>query len=256
VSEDPLFPYITLRSVDRTPYRLKPLAPGQKEALEAALGEHFEIRWFETAADRWRAARLNARATDIRLRLREAYEVHTRILDWSGPFSTDGVPAQAVGLDPLTSRLMRWVMRDWRRVAFMNRYLAGTLMPRVQLDLIPGLCCAAQFFVVRRPPATGEAAAAAALLEAGAALQRFWLTATQLGLALQPGLAPLCFAHYGREGGHARSEARRVAALARRLRAMVPGDSRDILFAGRLGVPGRGPAGRSLRRPLDRLIGG
>ncbi|MFC6668970.1 hypothetical protein ACFQDL_01750 [Marinobacterium aestuariivivens] len=44
-------------------------------------------------------------------------------------------------------------MQSWERVAFMNRYLAGTLAPRLQLDLIPGLRCAAHFAIVApRPP--------------------------------------------------------------------------------------------------------
>jgi hypothetical protein len=233
------------------------LSPDQKRALEAALGDDFEVHWQESTAGRWRMARLNALATDIRLRLREAYDVHTRVLDWNGPYSADGVPAKAVGLDPLTFRLMRWVMRDWRRVVFMNRYLAGTLIPRVQLDLIPGLCCAAQFFVLRKPRATGDVAAIDSLLETGAALQRFWLTATQMGLSLQPGLAPICFAHYARAGGHASSESRRVKALSGLFDALVPGDPRNAVFAGRLGFPcRRATTGRSLRRTFDRLISG
>jgi hypothetical protein len=130
-------------------------------------------------------------------------------------------------------------------------------MPRVQLDLIPGLCCAAQFFILRKPRATGDATAIESLLETGAALQRFWLTATQMGLSLQPGLAPICFAHYARAGGHASGETKRVKALSSLFDAMVPGDPRNAVFAGRLGSPcRRAMAGRSLRRTFDRLVSG
>lgn len=254
VAADPLLPFISTRSVDRTPYRTDKLTAEHKAALEQALGDAFEIQWCESLSDRLRASLLNMKATDIRLRLREAYEVHTRILDWKAPFSTDGVPAASVGLDPLTFALMRWVMRDWRRVAFMNKYLAGTLMPRLQLDLLPGIRCAAHFYVREREQVAQSGTDLTRFLTTGAALQRFWLTATRLGLSLQPGLAPLCFAHYARSGVHATGEATRLEALSRSFDRQFPANPENTLFAGRIGRPAGPSAGRSLRRSLEQLI--
>jgi len=34
---------------------------------------------------------------------------------------------------------MRWVLGSWDRVQFFNKFLAGTFVPRVQLDLLPAL---------------------------------------------------------------------------------------------------------------------
>src|SRR5690606_22144213 len=133
---DPLFPYIRIRSVDRRPYKSKKLDRNAKQVLDACLGDSARIHWYEDRAARWRIARLSALATDIRLRMPEAYEVHRSMLDWTRPLSPDGIPASAVGLDGLTRRLMRWAMRDWSRVDFLNRYLGGTGIPQCQMDLV------------------------------------------------------------------------------------------------------------------------
>jgi molybdopterin/thiamine biosynthesis adenylyltransferase/nitroreductase len=250
LQEDQLCNYLTIRSVDRRPYQKRPLTPAQKEALERAMGSDLRFEWQETPVERWRLARLCARSTDIRLRMPEAYSVHKRILDWNRTFSPDGVPAAAVGIDPITMRLMRWVMQNWKRVDVMNRFLGGTMTPRIQLDLIPGMASAA-YFVVRRARDSETGYTPEALLETGAQLQRFWLTATSLGLAIQPALAPLCFAHYGRVAGvNARSRMGKLARAA----ASCFSDVETVIFLGRIGTPTRKPPkARSIRKKLVEL---
>jgi len=250
IREDNLCPYIDIRSVDRRAYRRTRLTPEQKAELEAALGGEFRLEWREDLSERWSLARLNAMATDIRLRLPEAFPVHKRILDWEQRFSREGVPAAAVGVDPLTLKLMRFVLHDWQRADFFNRFLAGTVIPRVQLDLIPGMFCAAHFVLSRKTEPPPEDAVAA-LFRTGEALQRFWLTATCLGLAIQPGLAPLCFAYYGRVGAPVFDRGR-IAKLARKLTGCFPNDG-SVLFLGRIGVSRRLPTARSIRRSVADL---
>lgn len=254
-----LLPYVTLRSVDRWPYRRVPLTSRQKLELQAALDPELAVEWFESTAERWRIAQLNGMATDIRLRIPEAFAVHRRILDWNRSQSPDGIPVTAIGLDRATLKLMRWAMQDWSRVARLNRFPGATLGARMQMDYLPGLACAAHF-VIRRRHSSGESVAD--LLRAGEALQRFWLTATRLGLALQPSLAPLCFAYYGRSRTAFTADSRICAgavALAERLDRTVCEGARssadDILLLGRIGLPKtRGPGPRSVRRPLEDLV--
>src|SRR5580704_3200046 len=136
IKENPLWRYIESRSVDSRPYRTRRLSAEQKNTLKQAIGEEFEIQWYESLSERWRSARTNARATDIRLRLREAYYVHRRIIDWNRKFSPDGIPAEALGLDAMTLRLMRWVMGNWDRVNRMNQLPGATAVPQMELDLL------------------------------------------------------------------------------------------------------------------------
>jgi sulfur-carrier protein adenylyltransferase/sulfurtransferase len=258
-----LLPYVTLRSVDRRPYRRCSLTGQQKAALQAALGPDLKVSWFESARTRWAIARLNAKATDIRLRIPEAFAVHRRILDWNRSYSPNGIPAGALGLDKATLKLMRWAMRDWARVDRMNRLPAATLAARLQMDYLPGLACGAHFIIHgSQQQTTSSIDGVTALLRAGEALQRFWLTATQLGLALQPSLAPLCFAHYGRRGTAFTANAgicAKASELAEDLDRILPGripeGAEAILFLGRIGLPRTRMAGpRSVRRPLDELL--
>jgi molybdopterin/thiamine biosynthesis adenylyltransferase/nitroreductase len=245
IREDGLCPYIDIRSVDRRAFSRTRLTSQQKVELEAALGSEFRLEWRESFPARWSLARLNASATDIRLRLPEAFAVHQRILDWNRRFSPDGVPAAAVGVDSQTLKLMRFVLRDWRRADFFNRFLAGTAIPRIQLDLIPGIFCAGHFVVSRKTEPQPEDVPAS-LFRTGEALQRFWLTATRMGLAVQPGLAPLCFAYYGRVGAPISAPAR-IAKLAQKASGCFPNDG-SVLFLGRIGVPRRLPTARSIRQ--------
>src|SRR5512139_2333237 len=253
VYPDPLLPHIRQRSVQRRLMRTTPLAAAQKQALEDAVGPAYTVRWFEGGMQRWRLARLMFDNAKLRLTLPEAYPVHRDIIEWNARFSEDRVPDRALGLDPVTLKLMHWVMASWRRVGFFNTWLAGHLTPRIEMDLLPGLFCGAHFaLLAQSSPETIDDYVAA-----GRALQRFWLTATRLGLQLQPELTPLIFGRYVREGrpfSRLASAARRAEGLYRRLDALMPGQAvEQVVFLGRVGQ-GRAAASRSLRRSLKNLL--
>ena len=130
----------------------------------------------------------------IRLTCPEAYPVHKEIIEWNVRYSKDRIPEQAVGVDPVTAKLMRWVLHSWQRVDFFNRFLFGTIAPRIQLDYIPALCCAAHLLLLpEKPPEKLEDH-----VRAGIAMQRLWLTAAKLGLFLQPEMTPVIFRWYQR----------------------------------------------------------
>lgn len=253
VVPDPLLPHVRQRSVQRRPMRTTPLTPAQKQALQAAAGEAFGVYWFEGAAVRGRMARLMFDNARIRLTLPEAYAVHRDIIEWNARYSEDRVPDRALGLDAMTLKLMRWVMGSWQRVAFFNRYLAGHLTPRIEMDLLPGLLCAAHFALIakRAPDSIDDYVAA------GRALQRFWLTATALGLQLQPEMTPLIFGRYVRQGRVFSRQPAALAAAARLAgqlaRQMPEGAAERAVFLGRIGQ-GRPAASRSLRMTLQRLM--
>jgi hypothetical protein len=183
----------------------------------------------------------------------EAYRVHRDIIHWGVRFSEDRVPDQALGVDPLTARLMRWIMADWQRVAFFNRFLAGTLAPRIQMDFLPSLFCAAHFVIAADRPAQSIDD----YIAAGRAMQRFWLTLTGLGLVMQPEMTPLIFGRYTREGlvfSKTEGMQEQAGKLSRRLGELV-GDSqsRHAVFMGRVGA-GAPAASRSTRLALDDLL--
>ena len=250
IGKPPLLPYIKTRSVQRLPLSTRPLMEGHKQALEEAVGPGYRLIWIEGRQKKWQITRLLLRAASIRLTIPEVYEVHKKIIHWDAQFSTDRIPDQALGADALTVKMMKWALQSWSRVKMLNRYFAGTLMPRIQLDLLPALRCGAHFMIVAETPREK----AADYLQGGRATQRFWLTATKLGLQLQPEMTPLIFSTYSREGRCFTGSTDKLAAadtLRLELDALSGGEV-DAVFMGRLGF-GTAASSRSLRKTLQQL---
>ena len=251
-TSSPLLPYIKARVTQRRGFSSQPLNQDTKTALEAAVAPGFRVIWIEGKKRKWQMAKLLFQNAQIRLTIPEAYQVHKQIIEWDAQFSTDRIPDQAVGLDPVALKLMRWAMVSWERVRMLNRYFAGTLMPRIQLDLLPALQCGAHFVLIADKPL----GAIEDYLAGGRALQRFWLTATKLGLQFQPELTPLIFSRYQALSINFTQDRKAIqsaARLATRLKALA--DQQDIeqmVFIGRVGI-GKTPAARSLRQPLKYL---
>lgn len=249
----PLLPFIRERSVQRKAFSTQPLSPAQKQALEAAAAPHHRVHWIEGFWARLRFAKMLFHSARLRLILPEAYATHCAIIEWDASASRDRIPDQALGASPTLLKTMRFALRSWARVDFLNRWLAGTWVPRIELDFLPGLHCAAHFLLhATRAPRTIDDYVAA-----GRAAQRFWLTAQQLGLQLQPEITPLVFARYARERPDfsVRAEAR---ALAPRIRArfeeLVGADlALRTTFMGRVGS-GERAAARSTRMSLQELM--
>lgn len=94
------------------------------------------------------------------------------------PFEPAYIPDRAVNLDPVALKLMRWAMTSWKGVNFLDTWLGGTLLPRLQMDVLPALNCAAHFVIAAEAPLQKVDDYVAG----SRAMQRFWLTATKLGL--------------------------------------------------------------------------
>jgi hypothetical protein len=252
VTRSPLIDVIRTRAVQRRALSRRELRPDEMMKLEASLPAGYAIRWLEGSM-RWTVARLLYASAKIRLTTREAFEVHRKVLQWNSRFSEERIPDEAVGLDPFALRLMRWAMQDWRRVWLLNTFFAGTVLPRLQLDLIPGLRCAAHIMLIApQEPTTLEDYVAA-----GRAVQRFWLTATTLQLQHQPEITPLIFSRYVRAGRRF-TENQAAARLAKevhdRFEALVgPDAATRTIWLGRLGH-GEPARARSLRLGLDKLV--
>jgi hypothetical protein len=247
---DPRIGALRDRTVQRRPMHTRPLTQEVKAALEGSVGE-YAITWLESRSDKWRAARLMFNNAKLRLTMPEAYQVHRRIIHWGVSRSDDRVPDQALGVDPMTLKLMRWAMVSWRRLSFMNAVM-GTWAPRLQMDFLPSLACAAHFVLkAPRQPSTVDD-----YIAAGRAVQRFWLTLTRLGLYMQPEMTPLIFSKHVREGTEF-TQLAKLHPLASRLQQqtaeLVFAGPGFPVFMGRLG-DGPAPAARSERKPLESLI--
>lgn len=249
---DPLAASIPERCVQRRAMKTRPLTASEKQALEASVQPDYHILWLEGFRSRLRAAQLMFNNAKLRLTMPEAYLVHKEVIQWNARFSADRVPDQALGINPFTARLMRYVLGSWRRVAFFNKYLAGTWLPRIEMDFFPSLACAAHVVIkARNKPNIMDD-----FVAAGRAVQRFWLTATRLGLFQQPEMTPLIFGSYVRNEikfttvTTLQNQARKLEFASMNL---IGADLDHAVWMGRVGA-GPAPIARSTRHPLERLM--
>jgi len=255
ITPDPLHAFIERRVTQRQPFSSEALTDKGRRNLESTVGPGYRVLWMEGPQKKRKMAKLLFRIAHIRLTIKEAYDVHKRIIEWDAQFSEDRIPDQALGLDALTVKSMRWAMASWERVQFLNRWFAGTLLPRLQMEVLPGLRCAAHFLLVaeRKPEDLAER------LAAGRAVQRMWLACAANQIQFQPEMTPIIFADYARKGIRfttdeaALEEARRLPAKLSALAGEVPAS--NAVFAGRVGY-GVVPSSRSIRLPLAKLFVG
>lgn len=244
----PLAPVIRLRRVQRRPMSTKPLTARQRDALVEAAAP-YEVRFLSSWRDRRRAAKLNFANSLLRLGTPEAFDTHAAAIDWNTDNSEDRMPDRALGVNPVTKRVMRWALASQRRAMGLDR-AGGSIGPAVEMELVPGLACAAHFVLVApRSPLD--------YLDAGRAVQRFWLTATLVGLQLQPQYTPLVFHEYVRDEVRFTTDEqswKRAKAVAAGMADLLGPDVLErAVFYGRIG--GGPPAtARSTRLPLDRLL--
>ena len=259
INQDPLFPYIKQRSVNRFPMGTNRLTGYEKEKLSKMLErsdltlDPYKILWLEKLSDKIAVARITQSAGKLRLIIPEAYPVHRAIIEWNAQYSMDRIPDRALGLSRSILPLMQWIMESWERVVFFNRFFAGTLIPRFELDIIPALACSTHFIILNpKPPQTLRD-----YIAIGRIIYRFWLGVTALGLQLQPEMAPLLFRTYAIKGEYfsrlsgSLAHAQKISSAIDRLIGREQAD--QAVFMGRIGR-GNPPSARSVRLPLSSIL--
>lgn len=251
IKTDSLAAHIKTRAVQRRAMGTQALNPSEKKQLMDAIPSGYSVQWFETKEEKKSIAKLNFCNAETRLTMFEAYNVHKEIIDWKKQYSETKIPEEALGVDWVTARMMQLFFKSWSRVKFANTFLAGTLLPKIQLDYIPSIKSAAHFAIVAdKIPKTAED-----FIEAGRVVQRFWLTAAKLNLGFQPEQTPVIFSRYI-ENNLQFTEDTKVNKNALKGKAMFEAlleQPNNTVFLGRLGRS-KLPKSRSIRRPLSELI--
>ncbi|HXG03090.1 MAG TPA: hypothetical protein VNO23_06745 [Candidatus Binatia bacterium] len=179
--EDPLYPFVAARTTNRRPYALAP--PGglaeRRLAGSAAGIESVEIR-VETDRRVVRAcARLVLEADGLRYRRRDFHEELFRAIRFpgAGPPPSDGLPLPVLEAGALGEAVLR-LARPWGRARRLHRLGLTRLM------------AFHSYLAVMRSGAVALLATSGTgpggWLHAGEAMERMWLEATALGLAVQP----------------------------------------------------------------------
>lgn len=254
VRASPLFPYIPDRCVQRRPMSPRPLTPAEKQQLEEAIEPlGLRIVWLGTLHDKIKVSRLLFKELSIRLKLPETYDLHNSMLEWNARYSDDKVPDKTLGLDPMMLKFMKWTMKSRRRMEFFNNLPGGQVVPGIEINWLPGLFCATHFVLLaKQPPRTSDDY----IHQVGRGLQRLWLTATKLGLQMQPEMSAMSLARYVREGrdftsaDNVQSDTEKLSEQL--IRLIGEEDIQRAVGMGRLGK-GKVAQARSLRLPLGEL---
>lgn len=253
IKTNKLHAVIPERCTQRRLMKTKELTADDKRALEEAVQGEYRIVWTDGFVNKLKMAGFLFKSAKIRLTTKEAYDTHADVIDWNKQFSTDAVPDQAIGLSNISLKFCKWAMQSWERVKFANRYLGGTVLPRVELDFLPAMFCGAHFYLIanEKPETTED------FTRAGMAVQRLWLTATKLGLQFQPEMTPLIFAGYARDDLYfTEDEGANNTAISLNAglkKSLGPESAAKLVFMGRMGY-GKAPKSRSIRMRLDDLV--
>jgi len=209
LKEHILFPYIKTRCVQRKRMGTEKLTTDEKQSLIDILPKGYSVVWKESFADRWKIAKFMYNNATTRLSMKEGYDVHSIIMEFTpiskdtspekncnSTFSKDKLPAKALGIDPITVALTQWALKSWERFSFLDKYLMGTVTPKILLDFLTSIRSCAHFVIIadKEPKTLND------YLNAGMATQRFWLQATALKLGFQPEQTPVIFSEYLKNG--------------------------------------------------------
>lgn len=209
ITKDPLFAAIKTRTVQRKLMSRSRLSPLDKEALEQSLPKGYSVLWLDSSDAKKQIAKLMYGNATTRYLMREGYDTHSRIIEFASKtrdttadqsanneFSKDKIPAKALGLDPVTVLMMEWVLASWERFHFVATYLAGTVWPKFIMDYMTAICCGTHFVIL----AEQEPKVLEDYINAGRAVQRFWLQSDIVQLGFQPEQTPIIFSEYIRNG--------------------------------------------------------
>jgi nitroreductase len=249
---DPLYPYLATRCTCRRLYSKKPVPVESLAQMAAAAQQAGAVRvdWVTDRAQIREMARLLAAADLIRFQYEPFHNELFRQLRFTAEEADetrDGLDVRTLELPPGIGWLLR-KLKPWKRMHKVHQLGLGRLLT------MPSA------LAVKRSGAVGLLSVShpkvALFLQGGMALERLWLTATALDLALQPlGSLPIFLAHWQQLGGSrlAATQVIRVQHLADRLRGLLPQVSEGVLqIMFRIGQSP--PASfRSLRRRVEEV---
>jgi hypothetical protein len=247
---DQLAGFIEERTTNRRRYQTTSLAKSEAEALSNAINDpNCRIDWLTSRTDLRSLAGLVSTADRIRFEYQPFHDELHRMLRFgrSDLPAVDGLEAASLEIPRPAWPLLRW-LRPWRRMSLLNRLGASRLFAATSTLQIR---CSGAVGLLRT-----ERKDAIGAIQAGRALQRIWLAATEQRLAFHPlGALPLFLRRLEvcGESAFLPHHARRLVLARDGFLELFP-EAREglpvILF--RIGHCGP-PSARSGRFPLERI---
>lgn len=243
---DALYEMIAGRCTCRRPYETTPLDSASLARLASAADRFSDVKidWITGAAQLKRLGRLVAAADSIRFQHRSFHEELYRQLRFTpqeAERTRDGLDVRTFEL-PFGAATVLKLLGSWRRMKWWQRLGLGPLLSGPSASLVRRSSAVAAFSTADDTPSS--------FLEAGRAIQRFWLNATSMNLSVHPlGSLPIFFAYLGEspESSLLPRHVRRITSTRRLFAQMLPAsNARTPALFLRVGYS-VGPTARSLR---------
>ncbi len=250
---DPLYPYLATRCTCRKLYATKPVPAEYLAKIAEAARQVGPVRidWVTNRLQISELARLLAASDLIRFQYEPFHNELFRQLRFTAQEAErtrDGLDLRTLELPPGVGWLLKR-LQPWSRMRKIHQLGLGRLLTQPSA------------LAVKRSGAVGllsvNEAKVEPFLQGGMALERLWLTATALGLALQPlGSLPIFLAHLQQLAGSRlpATQLAKVQDLAIRLRSLLPQFDAGVLqIMFRIGQSPP-PGFRSLRRSVKEVF--
>lgn len=246
---DPLNYWIERRCTNRKKYVPIPLTEFQRRELAAApgAGAAAHVHLLHEPGEVRAVAALLAKNDRLVFENRNLHAFlfdHLRWSDEEARRTGDGMDIKTLELAP-PDRLAFPLLKHWSLVGFLNRLGLPHLIEHTALKLLGSSAGIAGVSLPDLEPAT--------LVLGGQAMQRFWLQATALGLAVQPVAGLALLVQRLRSGNNDElDEAQRalVTEVGAGLDGAFGSAGRSLVMCFRLGTSAP-PSARALRRPVE-----
>ncbi|MDG4860525.1 Rv1355c family protein [Streptomyces sp. T-3] len=244
--------WIERRATNRRPGPDRPLSHTDAEALTRCArddGAHLHLVTDRDQLDE--VGRIIGAGDRLRMLSRQLHQEMMSELRWDGEQARrtrDGIDIDTLELDS-TDRSAMAIARHWANLSFLQRIGGGAAFEDGARKLVAASSAVGCLTI---PGVTPDA-----YLHGGRVLQRLWLTAASLGVALQPlSVLPYLFARVERGGGAGLDPAQTVTLrdLRGRFDRVIPrrpGEAEVLLFRLSYAPP---PTALSLRRDPDSVL--
>ena len=245
-TSDPLYQFISVRCTNRKAYSGKTLSSDIKDTLTTAVIQPDNSVSFVDDPEKMKIlgiiAALNEKILFENKPLHDFFYSHI-LWDESQQDAT-GFYYKTLEFLPHQLPLVK-LLKNWKILDFMNRYLGISKV--IAKDNAKKYAGSGTFFALTIPDTSREN-----FIELGRSFQRFWLTSTQLGLALQPCTGVLFFDQRIRSGDASFFTEVQVSEITTAhdsmLEAFALKERGTIGMFGRIGYADM-PSGRATRRP-------
>lgn len=179
IRQDPLFPCVLSRCVNREPYGKKEIDQEIVAALKELVAQtsEAELIWIDNEKDKKNLQKIVFDADRI---LFEEEKLHKGLFQWLNldkGHKKDGMNLDVLGLNYMQQFIFP-LMSDWKKMQFMNKFGASRMAALNSVKLLKSSPAYGLIAMKNRKPES--------YVLGGRIMERFWIKANSLGLSLQP----------------------------------------------------------------------